>query len=123
MKVMKHRAVEFAKECPDVVLGETAIDEWLRLRPDVAPLDVKLTTEETTTLAAYCVSLGRWHDAEHWIKENGTTIVFRDKDGRTTQVMPAPQVSIAAQSMKAAAGYAGALAKLKTERELRSQCQ
>ena len=92
---------EVAAECPappEYLLADAAL-EWKRIAPELWRLGL-LTLLDVTALAGYCTSVARWREAEAWLKENGTTVVLRDKDGRVKYVQKAPQVAIAKEALE-----------------------
>lgn len=97
------------KGIPHTVRGEIGVKAWTQNRERFGK---QLTLEESTALAAYAINVQRWHDAETWIAQHGTTVVIRDKDGRAKQVIKAPQTDIANQAAKACSDYAAKLREL-----------
>lgn len=79
--------------CPKWLSPEEA-REFRRLSKQLTQMGV-VGASDQNALARYCRLWCRWRDAEQNISKSGTVIILKDKDGRVTNAMPSPYVSIA----------------------------
>ena len=56
-------------KCPDHIKG-VAASEWDRLAPELSKKGM-LTITDRASLEAYCISYGRWREAENLLKRSG----------------------------------------------------
>ena len=89
----KPRILKTVPECPEWLLPE-AQKEWGRLAPALVSLGL-ITNIDIDDFAAYCQAFARWHEAETYITENGTTYMTE-----TGQLKPIPQVAQAQQYIR-----------------------
>jgi P27 family predicted phage terminase small subunit len=86
--------------CPRWIIGD-ARKEWNRISKELIAIGL-LTSVDRAALAAYCVSYGRWSEAEQRIQKTGLLI-----KSPTGNVQKNPLVLIAEESMRLMRGFLG----------------